>query len=95
MSLASAIGDDNDQILPLGFLYEDGFGAPPSIETAAGYNASLDAFEFLADVDQVTPPLFPNGGLPQITIIDTQTMVIVYKAADYDEAEILEVANGL
>lgn len=95
MSLASAVEPYADQIFPLGVLFEDAFGGPPTIETAVGYNGSLDAFEFMADVDQLTAAMFPDGGLPQVAIIDTSVMEIVYKAVDYDEAEILAVANSL
>ena len=35
MSLASAVEPHADQIVPLGYLFEDAFGGPPTVETAA------------------------------------------------------------
>ena len=95
MSLASTLTNYTEQIVPLGVLFQDAVGGPPTIEGTAGYNANLDSFEFVADVDQLTVPLYPDGGLPQLTIVETSSMRIVYKAAYLDEAELLAAANGV
>lgn len=95
MSLTSALTDDAEQIVALGVLFEDSVGGPPTTAIAQGYNMGLDAFEFVADVDQLTVALYPNGGLPQLTVVDTGDMHIVYKATEYDEVELLAVANGI
>lgn len=95
MSLAGTLTSHSEQVEPLGVLMEDSVGGAPTAALAEGYTASVDAFEFVADVEQLTIPFFPDGGLPQVMVIDTGTMEIVYKAVLYDEAEILAAANGV
>ena len=95
MSLAAATSELAERVETLGILFEDAVGDPPTADMAAGYNASLDAFEFVADVEQLTLEVFPGGGLPQIMIVDTATMTIVYEATGYDEAAVLEAVAGI
>lgn len=95
MSLAGTLTEYTEQVEALGVLFENSVGGAPTPEIAAGYNADLDAFEFVADVDQLTVPMYPNGGLPQLTVIDTGTMQIVYKGVLYDEAAVLAAATGI
>ncbi len=75
-------------------LFEDGLSQPPTAALAAGYNAEVGAFEFVSDVDQAMNVFF-DPGLPRMLVIDTATMLIVYKANGYDEAGILAAADGI
>ena len=95
MSLAATTSALADRVETLGVLFEDSVGGPPTADMAAGYNESLDAFEFVADVEQLTLEFFPGGGLPQIMVVDTATMTIVYKATGYDEGAVLEAVAGI
>lgn len=95
MSFASAAEPHADQITSIGVLHQDAFGGPATVESVVNYNMNLDAFEFYADVDQLTIALYPDGDLPQVTIIDTSVMEIVYKATNYEEELILDTANAL
>lgn len=95
MSLAGTLTGYTEQVEALGVLFQDSVGGAPTPAIAAGYNASLDAFEFVADVDLLTVPMYPDGGLPQVTVVDTGNMQILYKAVAYDEAALLAAATGI
>ena len=79
----------------LGVLFEDAFSAPPDGAAAANYNASLDAFEFVADSQQLMLDFFPGSPIPLVLVIDTATMEIVYKEADYDPAAITAAIEAI
>lgn len=95
MSLTSTLTGYAEQVQALGVLFQDSVGGAPTPEIAAGYNMNLDAFEFVADVDLLTVPMYPSGTIPQLTVVATGDMVIVYKATEYDEVGLLTAVTGI
>ncbi len=92
MSLASKL---TDNMLPLGYLFSDDYGQTPTAAVAASYTAELGIFDFVADTNLVTVPFFPNADLPQILVVDSRSMKIVYKAGSYNQQALISAADGI
>jgi hypothetical protein len=94
--LTLTLADQSETLLPVGVLYEDALAGPPTAELAAGYNDSVDAFEFVADPSQRFNDYFdPSGQLPRLLLIDTATMTLVYKSQGLDEAALLDAIAAI
>ncbi len=92
MSLNNALIAGSEPFDAIGVIFENSFSQTPAVQDAIDYNAEVDAFEFFSDIDQLTVPFFPQGGLPRVLVVNTETMEIVYKANSYDEAAIIAAA---
>ena len=71
-------------------------GGAPTAADAADYNAHVEAFDFVADVDRDFDDLFAGTGtIPRVLVIDTRTMTIVHKATGNGTGSMLAAVDAL
>lgn len=94
--LTITLASQSDDVVPLGVLYEDTLGEPPTAAVALAFNNAVEAFEFVADPSQQISDFFdPAGALPRLLVIDTATMTLVYKAQGFDEQALLAAIDTI